>query len=183
MNRTLVKNVKIIFDIAFWLGILVTVLATALFALLPTITRLMADSGQNLGDFNIAGAEVSVDLSALDPVAMRWLAFGAGFGVVLSLVLSTAVVHQIRRALGSVLEGQAFRHENYGRIRTISYLLFAMVPIQMLSDTFVANALSDSWEVSVNPPLTVIGMALLVLAIAEIYKAGISLQDEAELTI
>ena len=110
-----------------------------------------------------------------------------GWALLLAVITAVAawtyVAHQVRRALGSVLEGSAFRAENYGRLRRIAYAVFAIVPFGIVSQSWMDTLAHGGFHLSIRLQLGTIAIGLLALSLAEIYKAGVSLQDDADLTV
>lgn len=182
MNVRLIKMSKIVFDILFWLGVVAIVALLAAAAVIPAIAESAVESGDLLSG-DLMGATVDVSLDELDVAQASQFGWAVLASIVGGLVVSAYVVHQIRRALGSVLAGSAFKHENYGRLRRIAYAIFVLVPIGIVTQTWIDSVLHEGFHFALDLPLGTLAVGLLALSVAEIYKAGISLQDEAELTV
>lgn len=182
MNTGLIRISKIAFDILFWLGLagLVAVVIGAGF--LPMLADFAVENAESFSG-SFLGAQVDVDISSLDTAEAVQFGWGAIVGLAATLAVSVYVAQQIRRALRSVLEGSAFREENYGRLRRIAYAIFAVIPFGIISQSWIDTVTHGSFQFSLDLQLGTIAIGLLALSIAEIYKAGISLQDEAELTV
>ncbi|MEM7436971.1 MAG: DUF2975 domain-containing protein [Myxococcota bacterium] len=182
MNTQLIRASKIAFDLLFWLGIVALVVVLVAVGALPVIVDAVRE---HAGAFSASflGAEFDVNLAALDVREAVRFGWAASLGMVVSLIASIYASHQIRRALRSVLRGSAFREENYGRLRRIAYAFFAVVPFGIISQSWMESVLHQGFRVSLDLQLGTIGFGLLALSVAEIYKAGISLQDDVELTV
>ncbi len=182
MNTRLIRISKIAFDILFWIGLVALVAAVIGAGFLPALADLAVENAESFSG-SFLGAQVDVDISGIDTGEAVQFGWGAFVGLVATLAASVYIAHQLRRALGSVLEGAAFRQENYGRLRRIAYATFAVVPFGIISQSWMDTVSHGSFQLSLDLQLGTIAIGLLALSIAEIYKAGISLQDEAELTV
>ena len=182
VNIKLIKVSKIAFDVLFWLGILALLVVVVATGLLPVIVEAVVGHTTSLSG-SFLGAQVDVDLAGLDVSQLVNFGRAVAFGGAASLLASIYVSHQIRRALRSALAGTAFREENYGRLRRIAYAFFALVPFGMISQSWMESVFHGSFRISLDLQLGTIGFGLLALSVAEIYKAGISLQDDAQLTV
>lgn len=183
MNLGIIKVSKIAFDIMFFLGILAIVLVIGLTVASPVIVDVIQDAEPATTSGTVLGVDVSIDASDLDDAAATRLAVAAGSAIAVSLAVGTYIVHQIRRALRAVLDGRAFRTENYDRLRRIAYAVFALIPIGIVFDSWIGTITHGSFQLDLSLPVTTIAAGLLALAVAELYKAGITLEDDAELTV
>lgn len=183
MNMKIIRVSKVAFDILFVVAALAAVLVLAATAFSPMIIDLVRDSGQTVASGTIMGIDVTVDASRLDESALTQVAYAVGTHFLALLVAGVYVAHQIRRALRAVLEGTAFRSENYQRLRRVAYAVFALVPVGWVTSSWVDTVQHGGLALSIDLPLATIGGGLLALAVAEIYQAGITLQDESELTV
>ena len=75
-----------------------------------------------------------------------------------------------------------YLRRKYG-LRRIAYAIFAIVPFGIISQSWMDTVTHGGFQLSLDLQLGTIAIGLLALSIAEIYKAGITLQDEAELTV
>lgn len=182
MNTTLIKISKVAFDLLFWVGILALVGLALGAVFLPAIAEAAGDGGESFtGSF--LGATIELDLAELDvsdATQFGWAALLAGGS---GVAVGVYVAHQVRRALRSVLRETAFRQENYGRLRRIAYAVFALVPFGIVSQSWMDSITHGSFQLSLDLQLGTVAIGLLALSVAEIYRAGITLQDEAELTV
>ncbi len=183
MNMKVIKISKVSFDILFVVGVIGVVLVAILTVASPLILEAVKEISPTAQSGTIMGVDFSVDAANLDDAAAKQVAYAAGAGIVASMAVATFIAHQIRRALKAVLAGSAFREENYLRLRKVAGAAFVLVPIGWIMDTWVGTAVAGQFTLSVGLPLTTIAGGLLALAVAEIYQAGVSLQDESELTV
>lgn len=174
---------KIAFDVLFFLGIISIVLMIGLTVASPVIADLVKDSSDAVQSGTLFGVDFTVDTADLDTDTVTQFAYAVGTAIVASLAVGTYIAQQIRRSLRAVLDGRAFREENYGRLRRIAYATFALVPVGIVTDSWMSTVAEGSWHIELNLPLLTIAGGLLALAVAELYKAGITLEDEAELTV
>ncbi len=183
MNMKVIKISKVSFDILFFFGIIGIVLMTVLTVASPFIVDAIQEIAPTAQTGTVMGVEFSIDAAELDDASAKQVAYAAGSGIVASLAVATYIAHQIRRALKAVLVGTAFREENYQRLRRVAGAAFVLVPIGWIMDSWIGTAVAGEWSLNIDLPLVTVAGGLLALAIAEIYKAGITLQDESELTV
>ncbi len=176
MNFKLIGITKKVFDVLFWLGVLATV-----FVVGALVIAIVAGDIEGVGGGLIVDGPVVDDVTALGDARIRVLLVGIGVTVVSTLGLFLYIAFQIRRALGSILVGSAFRAENYGRLRRIAFAIFWLAVIEVVSVLWTGAVVNGALDV--NIPIWTLADGLLALSIAEIYKAGITLQDENELTV
>lgn len=174
---------KIAFDVMFVVGVIGIVLVAGITVLSPIIVDAIRESNGFATSADFFGVPVSFDLSKMDGGTVTQVAYAAGSGIVVSLGAGTYIAHQIRRALRAVLGGSAFREENYEHLRKVAYAAFALVPVGWITNSWIATVVEGSFNLKIDIPFTTIAGGLLALAVAEIYKAGITLQDESELTV
>lgn len=168
MNTQLIETTKKVFDILFWIGVVVGV-GVVLFATVAAVAGNVEESGW------------LIDVRAPSAVNARLLIIGAGVSLVATLGIWLYIAQMIRRALGSILEGSAFRVENYGRIRQIARAIFVLALVEVVTTLWTSVFSIGGFHIDI--PIGTLVAGILVLAIAEIYRAGISLQDDAELTV
>lgn len=182
VNTRLIKTSKVAFDILFWLGVVALIGLLVVAAVVPALAEGAVESGDVLsGEF--MGANIDVSLDELDVSQATQFGWALVVSIISGLAVSTYVAHQVRRALRAILDGKAFRSENHGRLQRIAYATFVLVPVGIVTQTWMDSVVHGGFQLSVDLPLGTIAIGLLALSIAEIYKAGISLQDEAELTV
>ena len=183
MNMKVIRLSKTVFDIMFVVGLIGIVLVAGLTVLSPIIVDAIRESNGLASSGNFFGVPVSFDLSKMDSGTVAQVAYAAGFGIIVSMGVGTYIAHQIRRALRAVLGGSAFRDENYERLRKVAYAAFVLVPMGWITNSWITTVVDGSFSLKIDIPFTTIAGGLLALAVAEIYKAGITLQDESELTV
>lgn len=120
----------------------------------------------------------------------------ASFVLVGSIVLAMAaawwlfILHQLRRLLFSLHEGQTFAHQNALRLRRIG---FAVIGFELLHSVavwggglylrhiLVARGVGLRAHFGVNVSMILVGLVILVLAAA--FRVGSELADEQALTV
>ncbi len=111
---------------------------------------------------------------------------GVSFGFGISLV----VTYQLRKIFATLTDTHLFVVGNVYRLRTIAFILMAFSPISWLLSLFTneyvrthfsakGNALNFHYELDFNAILT----GLVLLVIAEVFKEGVQLKEEQDLTI
>jgi len=100
------------------------------------------------------------------------------------------ILRQLHKMLLTVLEGNPFATENAQRLRIIAFVLFTLTIL-----TSLANALSGWWvhEMIQLPgveavarfrlDLGKIGIGILILLLAEVFRLGVAMKEEQDLTI
>ena len=182
MNTRLIKVSKVIFDVLFWASLLGLVVLVVLAFALPSLTATALDSPEPVST-GFLGAQIDIDFSAMRVADVTSVGHAALLALIAGVAVYAFISHQIRRALRSVLGGSAFRLENYERMRRIAWAVFALIPIGIVSQSWVDTIVSGSFELSFDLQLGTVAAGLLAMSMAEIYKAGVSLQDESELTV
>jgi hypothetical protein len=106
------------------------------------------------------------------------------------LFIALLIARQLRLFLRSVKEGRPFERENPKRIRLIGYLviLFGIICTIwgfVMSFNYIHKISLPGTSLKVNPDfnLSYILLGLLILLIAQIFDAGVKLQEEHDLTI
>ena len=183
MNMKVIKISKVAFDIMFVIGIIGIVLVSVLTIVSPFIVEALKDTAGVATSGDFFGVPVTVDVASLNEATVTQLAYAAGASIVVAMAFGTYIAHQIRRALRAVLGGSAFRDENYDRLRKVAYAAFGLIPVGWITNSWIATVTEGSWNLKIDLPFMTIAGGLLALAVAEIYKAGITLQDESELTV
>ncbi len=100
------------------------------------------------------------------------------------------VLFQLRKILSTVLEGNPFVAENARRLRYIAFALFAIAILSTLT-----GALTGRWQqemIQLPGVQTVvrwrfdpgqIGVGVLILVLAEVFRQGVAMKEEQDLTI
>lgn len=117
-------------------------------------------------------------------------------GFFLSQGLYLVVINQLRKILDTIKEGIPFANENIRRIRTLGFCLIGAELVRILVGYFFITYLKGTLSVPgarllyldfafywewLN--LGVIFAGFIILVIAEVFKIGIHLREEQELTI
>jgi len=118
-------------------------------------------------------------------VAVLWIYAAAG------CALSLLFLHNLRRIFQRVRDGAAFDAQNAFRLRTLSMLLLASAllngVVEVVTSTAVRRGLTADSSLGVaaglhiNMPL--VPVALVLLALAEVFRRGAELEDEQSLVI
>ena len=106
------------------------------------------------------------------------------------LFIALLIVRQLRLFLRSVKEGRSFERENPKRIRLIGYLVILFGIIDSIwglvwSFKYIHKISLPGASLSVNLDFNLyyILLGLLILLIAQIFDAGVKMQEEHDLTI
>lgn len=119
------------------------------------------------------------DVQALLPVLAAGLAF-----VLLYLAGLFLIVGRMRRIFGTLILGDPFHPDNVRRLRFIGAVLAALLVLGSLGPMLVAMVgpeLGEDIGFSFNP--TSWFAVLVVFVLAEVFREGARLRQEAELTI
>ncbi|MBO6575067.1 MAG: DUF2975 domain-containing protein [Rhodothermales bacterium] len=139
----------------------------------------------DLGDsMSIKVEEAS--LRSSDP-ALAW--FGMVMGSAFFAVFMFGF-HRVRQVVRSAVDGTPFIRENVTRLREIGFIYVAeylILGVAQVTAGFVARSripdelAESSLSLNVNP--VVIVTPLVLFALAEVFKAGVDLQEEQDLTV
>jgi hypothetical protein len=123
--------------------------------------------------------------------AMPWGVFATvwvAFAVLLGLAVLT--LHHLRRIFQRVRDGAPFDAQNALRMRTVGWLMLAGALYESTVEVVVALAVRgsiDAGQITVSPwtdvDLMGIFMALVVVALAEVFRRGAELEDEQSLVV
>ena len=105
--------------------------------------------------------------------------------------LMLLLMHNLRRIFQRVRDGAAFDAQNASRLRTLSVLLVALATLNAVAETATAIAvrrgLPTSSSVAVpsglHVDLTLISVALVLMALAEVFRRGTELEDEQSFVV
>lgn len=127
-----------------------------------------------------------------DAVSAEGLASFARYGLVLglpNLLIMLFILHNLRRLLAAGIENP-FTLENARRMRIIGFLLLAGVAaeigVNLITARFVINNVHIPGATIRANPLPYRGglfSALLMLIVSEVFKLGVLLQEEHDLTV
>ena len=109
----------------------------------------------------------------------------------LGCVLTLLFLHNLRRIFQRVRDGAAFDAQNASRLRTLSVLLLASAVlnavVEVSTSIAVRKGLTAGSPLSVPPGLHIhmplVAVALVLLALAEVFRRGAELEDERSLVI
>lgn len=100
------------------------------------------------------------------------------------------ILFQLRKILSTVLEGNPFVAENARRLRHIAFALFAITLVSILT-----GSLAGRWQQEMiqlpgvqaiarwRLDFSQIGSGVLVLVLAEVFRLGVAMREEQDLTI
>ena len=127
-----------------------------------------AEIGRKVNDAPLDSAEAAPLLYALIALASAWLAF---------------LLTKLRAILGTIKDGQPFSAANVGRLRAIAWVLLGGVATQLV----LVLALSPRFQIlgGRGDAVDFSGLfsALFALVLAEVFREGVRLREDAEGTI
>jgi hypothetical protein len=100
-------------------------------------------------------------------------------------------LHNLRRIFQRVRDGAAFDAQNASRLRTLSVLLVALAMLRAVAEVAtsiaVRRGLATGSSFAVPPglhiDLTLVSVALVLMALAEVFRRGAELEDEQSLVV
>jgi len=119
----------------------------------------------------------------------------AAAGIVIFIVPAFVVLLLLRRIFGTMAGGTPFVRENILRIRWIGWLMiiFGVLSqvvrwglVLFVHGNVAATGLDVSLQIDqslVQPDMTMVFMGLVVLALAEVFRHGVQLQTDSDLTV
>lgn len=118
-------------------------------------------------------------------VALLWSYAAVGFGLMLLFL------HNLRRIFQRVRDGAAFDPQNVVRLRALGMLLLAFAGLKAIAEVAtsiaVRRGLAPDSNLSVptgfHADLTLVPVALVLLALAEVFRRGAQLEHEQSLVI
>jgi hypothetical protein len=168
---SLLKLVLDVIAVALWAALAVLLIAAFVAMLLPVDLdiwrRIIEDSGMRLA------------MQARGPVfAAGLMALAVYVGVVLY------IVHRLQRIFHTLIVGDPFRPQNVGRLRAVGFAMAALEVINYGARMIGSWAFRDEVEsVQFNLNLTAWFAVLVVFVLAEVFREGARLREEADLTI
>jgi len=124
------------------------------------------------------------------PTSSRWFIAAQASVLIAVLAFVWYVIGQLRRVFETLIAGNPFVPENAIRIRAVAIAVIvgelaraAVVYAENLYATThvaIAGVRFDTWP---RPSLTTIGLGLIILVIAEVFRLGTRLDEEQQLTI
>jgi hypothetical protein len=118
-------------------------------------------------------------------IALLWSYTAVVFALMLILL------HNLRRIFERVRDGAAFDAQNAVRLRTLGLVLLALAVLNAVAEVATAMAvrrgLATTSSVVVpsglHADLTLVPVALVLLALAEVFRRGTELEDEQSLVV
>jgi len=100
------------------------------------------------------------------------------------LIAAVVILGKLRGMMKSVAAGVPFSIENVGRLRTIAATMGALLVVQTVAGLFVTTAQSTAYAIPAGrfDFGLFLGM-LVVLVLAEVFREGVRLREDAEGTI
>lgn len=203
-SRDCARGLTLAVGLVWWLSIAGAVIAAVLLVLLAVHAArggaLKLDVYFQLptSDYQISSTRLSPS-SAQIALSSGQLSFAhprSSFVLVGSIVLAIAaawwlfIVHQLRRMLVSLREGQTFAQQNAVRLRRIGLAVIGFELAHSLAvwggplylkSILVARGVSLRSHLSVDVPVILLGLVLLILA--GTFRVGSELADEQALTV
>ena len=127
--------------------------------------------------------EIPIVSAPVSFLVVTWL------GLAVSCGLALLILHQIRRLVQRVRAGAPFDSENAGRLRTLARLILVRYVFKAFYVFFVsgwvATTITGSVQTGSMPYAnwSVILIALVLMALAEIFRRGTALEDEQSLVV
>lgn len=208
-RRSVSSVLAIVIDIG-WCGTLIAMAMFLCLALLPLVwdvrsgtnvsMDIPASFSLDLHDVSIAAPSLGVAHASVEQARGEGLlTFPPPSGVFLAAVALSVVVvlawgawilAQLRAVFRTLRDGHPFVAANATRIRRIGYAIFAGEILRIafelagnayISRHFVADRLRfDAWP---HPDVSAVIAGLIILVIAEVFRAGARLEEEQSLTV
>lgn len=150
----------------------------------PAVQTALGIAPVNLG---IVRAELQLPIPMLpwSLVAVLWVYTAA------SIVLILLFLHNLRRIFQRVRDGAAFDTQNAIRLRALSVALLALAVLQAVAEVAtsiaVRSGLAAGSSIAVprgfHVDTTLILVALVLMALAEVFRRGAELEEEQSLVI
>jgi hypothetical protein len=153
-----------------------------------TVDETHAVTSAALGIDDARLSDISGTLVFPPPRDVSLVALGLFLAVAVGVALWTMT--ELRRILRTVRDGQAFAPENVGRIRRIGWIVILVEPVRTIvvyaahsfaMKNFSAPGLHFGARVDFSPWVILYG--LIILALAEVFRAGTKLDEDQSLTI
>jgi hypothetical protein len=165
----------------FYYGLELPVIAPTVQTMVETASgpaRLTLDDVR--GELNLPISSMSWSL-----LAVLW-SYAAAAGALMLLLL-----HHLRRIFQRVRDGAAFDTENVVRLRTLGMLLMALAGLKAVAELATSIAVrrglgpdsSLTVPSGIHVDLTLLPVALVLMALAEIFRRGAELEHEQSLVV
>jgi Protein of unknown function (DUF2975) len=118
-------------------------------------------------------------------IVVLWTYTAVAFALIL------IVLHNLRRIFQRVRDGAAFDAQNAIRLRTLALVLLALAMLNAVAEVATAMAVrrglaaTSSFAVppGLHADLTLVPVALVLMALAEVFRRGTELEDEQSLVV
>lgn len=132
-----------------------------------------------------AELQLPIPLLPWSLVAVLWIY------TAVAAVLMLLLLHNVRHIFQRVRDGAAFDTQNAYRLRTLSVLLFSLAMLRAVAEVAtsiaVRSGLAATSGLAVPPGLhvdmTLVLVALVLMALAEVFRRGTELEDEQSLVV
>lgn len=210
-NSKILKTVKVILDIFFWLLVVASILMLLWTVLSPVVMRLTGipitasvpvTIGQGVDprvEVAIAGAETKDNHMAFIDDAQGtlrietrdwYLNFISNIPKLVTGFSLAYLAYLLRSIVISIQQGDVFTKENVVRVRRLGYLVLGVALVQASLEYLAAYEFFRMLEI-ISPPLSLpspfeastILASLLILALAQVWSYGLELEQDRALTI
>ena len=118
-------------------------------------------------------------------IAVLWTYTAVAFALILTFL------QNLRRIFQRVRDGAAFDAQNAVRLRTLSLLLLALAMLNVVAEVATAMVVRRGLEAAssfavpsgLHADLTLVPVALVLMALAEVFRRGAELEDEQSLVV
>lgn len=172
VNRNLARVAGLVVDIARWLSI-------AAFALLALVALYGLISPSRV-------AETMVDNGRTVEFA-TWASKGTPYLMLLaaiSLAIGIYVLLKLRQVIGTVSAGVPFDRQNVDRVKAIGFAMVGLAVVPMFLPLLIPQAVRSAMRIDlVNLDPGLLLAALVVFVLAEVFREGICLREDADMTV
>lgn len=184
-NIRYAKNLKVVMNVFFWFGMIVTGIGVAAACTLPFLperwfeTSSGAFSLDEVIRYSIDGAEAVNLQSVYVLISVSASIFACGIGM---------ICRQLKAILQTVQDKQPFVPDNAHRIRVIGLIFLAGAFIVRGVQALVAYAIIDAFgieDLSVNYSIdfALVIASFLMIVLAEVFRYGTNLQQDVDATV
>jgi hypothetical protein len=210
-NPKILRIVKVILDILFWMLLIVSIFLLLWIVLSPFIlnmtgTAILSSVPVAIGtgtdpriEVEVAGAEAKdIQTAYVDQAqgTLRldttdwYLIFISNLAKLLTAIGLTYLIYLLRSVIKAIQQGEIFTKTNVVRIRRLGYLVLVVAFLKALFEYVAAYEVLKQLTL-VKPPLSlpspfnseVILASLLILVLAQVWSYGLELERERALTI
>ena len=203
-SASITSFVKTVLDVCWWLaaiglGLAVLLLCLSMFAA-PDILHLSVPVSFDLDlrahsvavpSTGIEGARIQRAQGNLSlPVQRGWFLFANIVVLIVLMAVALWVLSQLRAVFRTLRDGRPFVSENVRRIRWVGVGVilgaFAGSAVTLFNNYYtMTHFASDTVRFVARPTVDVVAIVhgLVILAIAEVFKAGVRLEEDQSLTV